>query len=76
MVDTSEESSREGSDSISSDKFSVDSESSTSDENEQNEEASASYSSVRKCKSHSEELSLPSKQAVEKTRTTIIKWRN
>ena len=47
MTDRCLESSLEGSDSILSDSFSIYSESSTSNEDEHNEEASASYSSVR-----------------------------
>ena len=50
MADTCEESSSEGSD---NDNFSIYSERSTSDENEQNEEASASFSLMRRHKSHS-----------------------
>lgn len=69
MADTCEESSSEGSDSILSDNFSIYSESSTSDEGEQNEEASVSFSLVRRRKSRSEKSNSSSKQAATKTKT-------
>ena len=68
MADTCEESSSEGSDSILSANFSIYSESSTSDEDERNEEANASRSSLRKRKSRTEKSSSPSKQAAKKTK--------
>jgi len=63
MADTCEESSSEGSDSILSDNFSIFSESSTSDEDEQNKEASASFPLVKSRKSRSEKSNTSSKQA-------------
>ena len=69
MADKCEQSSSESSDSILSDNFSIYSESNTSDKDEQYEEASGSFSSVRRHKSRSQKSSSSSKRTAKKQMT-------